>query len=197
MPGMTDGLDMQTWALNGGISPVGRSQVLLVDLGVRPAPMAHSVATGEGLVSNGVLGVDVIRLAGGTGFAPHTHPGDHILIVVGGRGTVTYNGTVYPTEAGQAYLVPGATPHAVGAITDHVILAVGAPHKPVDSTERMQPVAYQAVLAHSEQLHCLLCNVEARYPVLLHDRDCGHCPCDICVTGARPTPDHTYNVYTG
>ena len=179
MPDDLPCLLMQSWATRLGGSH--RREYLSVSLAARPIAMAHSVATGEALVSNGLLGADVIRLAAGTGFVPHTHPGDHLLIVIGGEGTVTYGGCIYPTVAGQVYLVPGAVPHAVGAITDHVILAVGSPHKPVDDPERMSPVAYQAILAATERLHCLLCNQVATYPRLLHSLGCLHCPCEACV----------------
>jgi quercetin dioxygenase-like cupin family protein len=158
-----------------------KEQQLCVDLRERPVKMAHSVATGQALVSNGQLGCDLIRLGAGQGFVPHTHPGDHLLIVLGGKGTVTLGGTIHPTEAGQVYLVPGAVPHAVGAITEHVILAVGSPHKAVDDESRMQPVAYQAVLAQTECLHCLICQQAASFPALLHDLGCPHCPCGVCV----------------
>jgi quercetin dioxygenase-like cupin family protein len=157
------------------------TQHLQIDLSERPVKMAHSVATGQALVTNGQLGCDLIRLGAGQGFVPHTHPGDHLLIVLGGQGTVTLGGNIHPTEAGQVYLVPGAVPHAVGAITEHVILAVGSPHKAVDDESRMQPVAYQAVLAHSERLHCLICQQVANFPTLLHDLGCVHCPCGVCV----------------
>lgn len=170
---------MQTWATRLRLS--GAAETLQIDCGPRSTPMAHSVATGEGLVSNGHVGVDVIRLAAGTGFAPHTHPGDHLLIVIGGEGTVTYGGYIYPTQAGQVYLVPGAEPHAVGAVTDHVILAVGAPHKAVESPDRMALVAYQAILASFGDLHCLLCAQCVTFPARLHDQGCPHCPCPACV----------------
>jgi hypothetical protein len=77
-------------------------------------------------------------------------------------------------------MVEGAVPHAVGAITDHVILAVGAPHKAVDSTERMTPVDYEAVTAEIETLHCLICDIEATCPERVHDYGCPHCPCADC-----------------
>lgn len=155
-------------------------QLLAVDLGPRAVKMAHSAATGAELVTNGTLGVDVIRLAAGDGFTPHTHPGDHLLIVVGGQGTITYDGKVYPTRAGQVYMVEGSIPHAVGAITDHVILAVGCPHKRVDSDDRMAPVAYQEVVADIKTLHCLICEKIAVYPERLHAKGCPHCPCVEC-----------------
>lgn len=154
---------------------------LRVDLGPRSTPMAHGSATGDPLVSNGHLGVDVIRLAAGTGFAPHTHPGDHLLIVIGGEGTVAYDGRVYPTRAGQVYMIEGAIPHAVGAVTDHVILAVGSPHKPIGSPDRMTPVAYREIAAAFGDLSCLICDRSAVYPATLHDAGCPHCPCGACL----------------
>lgn len=130
--------------------------------------LKHSVATGTGLVTNGQLGIDMIRLSAGQGFAPHTHPGDHILIPVGGRSTITFGGGVYLAFPGSVYMVDGNVPHAVGAIDDAVILAVGAPHKPVDSTERMTPVEYQAVLADIDHLLCYVCDPTGT------DTDCEH-----------------------
>ena len=149
--------------------------------------MAHAPgASGEGLVSNGDLGVDMIQVAAGTGFEPHTHPGDHILIVVAGEGTITYGGAIHPTRAGQVYMVDGSIPHAVGAITDHVILAVGAPHKPVDADDRMEPVEYQAIAAEFGTVHCLICDVQ-QAGTEIHDTGCPHCPCVACVT---PRPEN-------
>jgi quercetin dioxygenase-like cupin family protein len=146
----------------------------------RPVPMHGADASGVGLVSNGVIGADVIRLPAGAGFPPHTHPGHHVLAVVGGRGTITYNGRVHPTEAGQIYLVEGSVSHAVGAITDHVILAIGAPHMPVESDARMAVVEYGEVLSRIGDLHCVICSVASTLPQYLHDVDCPHCPCHGC-----------------
>jgi quercetin dioxygenase-like cupin family protein len=146
----------------------------------RPVGMHGAAATGLDLVSNGLIGADVIRLPAGAGFPPHTHPGHHVLSVVAGRGTITYNGRVHPTAAGEIYLVEGAISHAVGAITDHVILAVGAPHRPVDSDERMALVEYAEVLSEIGDLHCLICDRTSELPKYLHDVGCGHCPCQSC-----------------
>lgn len=171
-------LKIMEWAKE--VELFGNEQHLSIDLGPRPQGIAHSCATGQSLVSNGKIGVDLIQLEAGNGFIPHMHPGDHVLIVVGGKGTITFDGKVYPTQAGQVYIVEGKVPHAVGAITDHVILAVGSPHKPVDSPERMTPVEYQAVVAKLGDLHCLICNVKAFYPTMLHQVGCSHCPCEEC-----------------
>lgn len=169
------------WAQDEGVDEAGGRQLLGVDLGPREVAMAHSTATGSDLVSNGTLGADVIRLGPGEGFVPHTHPGDHLLIVIGGEGTITYDGRIYPTAAGEVYMVEGGVPHAVGAVTDHVILAVGAPHRPAGSDDRMTPVGYETVETDIGRLECLICGVGTTTPERLHDRGCTHCPCPACI----------------
>lgn len=154
--------------------------VLTVSHEKRPVRMHGADSTGLGLVTNQTIGADLIRLPSGAGFPPHTHPGHHVLVIVGGRGTISYAGRVYPTQAGEIYLVEGSVAHAVGAITDHVILAVGAPHMPVDSHERMAVVPYQEVLSEVGDLHCLICDRRTSPPLMLHDTDCPHCPCQKC-----------------
>lgn len=174
------------WAEDDGIltSVVGgadEGQQLLVPDERGEYDMAHSDAHGDALVSNGELGVDLIRVDAGDGFVPHTHPGDHILIPVYGSGTITYDGTVYETGAGQVYIIEGEVPHGVGAITDHAILAVGAPHAPIDSPDRMTPTEYDEVTTELEELQCLICDISVEHPAKLHDEECEHCPCYDCL----------------
>jgi quercetin dioxygenase-like cupin family protein len=165
----------------------GDSTLLRVEHGERPLEMEGARdATGQSLVTNGALGADVIRLPAGGGFAPHTHPGHHLLIVIGGEGTITYDGVVYPTRAGQIYLIEGKVPHAVGAITDHVILAAGSPHKAVDSSERMALVDYEEVISPIGDMTCLICHATAATPERLHDEECPHCPCPECIGVEHP-----------
>ncbi len=94
-------------------------------------------ARGLAMHTNGHLGADLLHIKAGDQFPVHTHPGDHLLFCVAGEGTMSVNGRTYKIIPGDLYMVDGMVPHAVGAITDHVILAIGAPHKPVDSPERM------------------------------------------------------------
>jgi quercetin dioxygenase-like cupin family protein len=171
-------LDILTWAS----SLIGTDVTkLTIDCGPLPTAMhGTAAATGKALVSNGALGVDVIRLPAGAGFVPHTHPGHHILIVVGGTGTITYAGQVHATRAGQVYLIEGEVPHAVGAVTDHVILAVGSPHKAVDAEDRMEAVPYEEVIAPDGDITCMICDIEAIAPTRLHSAGCPHCPCADC-----------------
>jgi quercetin dioxygenase-like cupin family protein len=171
--------EIHSWAKDLGVSDTGE-QLLAVDLTSRPARLVGGRATGSALGSNGALGADVIRLAAGDGFVPHTHPGDHILVVIGGLGTITWRGSVRPTRAGEVYFVEGQVAHAVGAITDHVLLAIGAPHQPIDSADRMEPVSYEAVTGELGELRCLICNLIAPRPKRLHETGCAHCPCFDC-----------------
>jgi quercetin dioxygenase-like cupin family protein len=174
---LQDELSIVRWAL----ATIGDGVTSLeIPHGQRPVPMHGAAASGSGLVSNGIIGADIIRLPAGAGFPPHTHPGHHVLAVLGGQGTITYNGCVHPTEAGEIYLVEGSVSHAVGAISDHVILAVGAPHMPVASKERMEVVNYGEVLSRINDLHCLICDIKSQLPAYLHDVGCAHCPCHSC-----------------
>lgn len=86
-----------------------------------------------------LLGVDLLYVPPHASFPPHVHPGHHLLYVVKGAGTFTYDETVITTQPGDLYLALGGVPHAVGADADgHWLLSFGAPHKHVASLERMQ-----------------------------------------------------------
>ncbi|GAA1649435.1 hypothetical protein GCM10009828_093310 [Actinoplanes couchii] len=151
-------------------------ETLRVPASARALTMQGHLASGEPLVGNGHLGADVIRCAAGGGFAPHTHIGDHLLFVVSGKGTITYDGRVYPTNPGQVYFVEGAVPHAVGAITDHVLLSIGTPHRAVDADDRQTIREYESVLAEFGSLRCEICGIKAEAPERLGDLGCPHCP---------------------
>jgi mannose-6-phosphate isomerase-like protein (cupin superfamily) len=98
------GLRIARWADDDGIAGVQR---LAVELGIRPEQMHPGAGTGESLVSNGMLGADIVRLGAGERFQPHTHAADHLLIVIGGLGTITCDGAIYPTRAGEIYMIDG------------------------------------------------------------------------------------------
>jgi quercetin dioxygenase-like cupin family protein len=106
-------------------------------------PVHGAPAVGHPMHSNGHLGADLIHVAAGDQFPVHTHPGDHLLYCVSGHGTITVDQVVYEIHPGDLYMVDGMVPHAVGAITNHTILAIGSPHKAVDSPERMTWVDWQ------------------------------------------------------
>lgn len=100
-------------------------------------------ARGLALHSNGHLGADMLYVRAGDQFPVHTHPGDHLLYCLAGEGTITVDQVTYQIRPGDLYMVDGLVPHAVGAVTDHVLVAIGAPHKPVDSPERMTFVDWE------------------------------------------------------
>lgn len=171
-------LKIATWATR----TVRRQHTgLQVEHAPLPVPV-HGTASASGreLVTNGDIGADLIRLPAGAGFVPHTHPGHHVLTVVAGIGTITYDGRIHETHAGQTFLIEGDIPHAVGAITDHLILAVGSPHKRIGADDRMTPVAYEEVVADDGELTCLICRRTAGPPRYLHTTGCPHCPCRTC-----------------
>jgi len=100
-------------------------------------PVHGAPATGLPVLTNGKLGCDVLHIKAGDQFPIHTHPGDHLLYALSGEGTISVAGKTYTVRQGDIYMVEGAVPHAVGAVTDHVILAIGSPHKSVGSKDRM------------------------------------------------------------
>jgi len=109
-----------------------------IDLLTLGVPVHGAPATGLPLHSNGHLGADILHVPAGKQFPVHTHPGDHLLYCIQGTGTISVEGVTYDIRPGDIYMVDGQVPHAVGAgPSDHILVAIGAPHKPVDSPERM------------------------------------------------------------
>ena len=96
-------------------------------------------AYGEKLLTNGLIGVDMLVVPPGTGFPVHVHHGHHLLLVLAGRGTFSLNEETYEVEPGDLSMIEGSVPHAVGNPFEqpHVLLAVGCPHRELDSEDRM------------------------------------------------------------
>jgi len=157
------------------------SQRLAVSTGSRANRIAKTEhATGEALLSNGFLGADVLHVPAGYGFAPHTHPGDHLLFVLGGQGTITTGGRIIETQPGQAYMVDGAVVHAVGATIDHVLLPVGAPHHMIDSETRLEFTVFDDLLADDGSILCEICGVVAWPGAELTQAGCPHFSHQFC-----------------
>ncbi len=134
-PPKQEELQIARWA---GVDNDGNIMVLG---GAQAFQMQNSDGTGTPLVKLGEFGADVIRFEAGKGVQNHTHEGDHILIVIKGHGVVEYDGVEHGLESGVVYLIPGSVDHAIRAHTELLIIAVGNDHFPVDSVERMTPVA--------------------------------------------------------
>jgi hypothetical protein len=73
-------------------------------------------------------------------------------------------------------MVDGAVVHAVGAITDHMILSIGTPHRRLDSEDRQSLTAYAALLNPFGSIHCLICDVSADGGEELEALGCTHSP---------------------
>jgi quercetin dioxygenase-like cupin family protein len=140
--------------------------------GEGPVHMHNTTATAWPLVTSGHLGVDHISVPAGAGFPPHTHPGAHLLIVIAGKGTITVDSKIYPTRAGQVYYIEGDHPHAVGAVEEHHILAVGSPHKGPDDPDRMALVEYTAIATELGEIECGVCGAKGRLDTI----ECPHIP---------------------
>lgn len=90
------------------------------------------------------VGVDWIEMQPGSHFPLHTHPGDHILYAVSGRGTVFIDGAVREFIAGTTCYISGGYEHNVGTYGNDtepfLLLAFGHPKMPIDSLNRMKLV---------------------------------------------------------
>ncbi|KAA9381412.1 cupin domain-containing protein [Microbispora cellulosiformans] len=125
------------------LDPPGFSIVNLPDVArtvpEHGVPVHGADALGTAILSNGHLGADVLWVPAGARFPVHTHPGHHLLYCVSGSGTITIAARTYDVRPGDIYMVDGQVPHAVGAgDEDHVLLSIGAPHKPIESPDRMR-----------------------------------------------------------
>lgn len=100
--------------------------------------MHNSDACGIPLLLHGKFGMDVLTFPAGGCVKDHTHPGDHILIVMSGTGYVDYDGVAHKLSPNDCYLVPGGVRHGVRACTELRLLAIANDHRPVASAERLE-----------------------------------------------------------
>ncbi|MSU60650.1 MAG: cupin domain-containing protein [Candidatus Staskawiczbacteria bacterium] len=110
--------------------------------GEQPLKMQHSDGTARPLVvdKEAKFGADIVRFAPGDGVGLHTHVGAHILFVAKGTGILTYDDEKHGMFPGLVYGIPSNMPHAIDAITELMLLAVGNDHKAADSPERLDLV---------------------------------------------------------
>ena len=115
--------------------------VLSMPTGNLPVKMAASDATALPLVSHDGFGADLIRFGPGECVEEHIHPGAHILFVMRGTGTLTYEDERHALCPGLVYMIPGNVKHAIYAdklgTGDLLLIAVGNDHKPAWSGERL------------------------------------------------------------
>ena len=91
------------------------------------------------------VGADLIEMQPGSAFPLHTHPGEHILYVIQGKGYVHVDGIDHSIKEGDTIYVPAEYAH--GVKTDErsacpfLLLAFGYPHKHIGAEDRMRIVS--------------------------------------------------------
>jgi mannose-6-phosphate isomerase-like protein (cupin superfamily) len=61
-------------------------------------------------------------------------------MVTQGKGILTYKNEQHPMYEGMIYLIPSNIPHAIEAVTELILVAVGNDHRPADSPDRLDIV---------------------------------------------------------
>lgn len=101
--------------------------------------MHNSDAGGRSLLKHGSFAADLIRFPPGGKVELHTHPGNHMLFCVSGKGQVQYEDKFFELSQGMCYLIEGAVPHAVFAAPNEqlTLIAIADDHRHVSSTDRL------------------------------------------------------------
>jgi quercetin dioxygenase-like cupin family protein len=111
--------------------------------GLNTVDVHGAKAKGLPLLTNGKLGCDMLYVPPGESFPYHVHPGHHLLLSIGGLGSVTFGDTKQDVRPGELYMIEAEIPHAVGAAAHgpgHWLISFGSPHKRVDAHDRMEEV---------------------------------------------------------
>lgn len=95
-------------------------------------------------ISGQEIGLDLMEMQPGSAFPLHTHEGDHIMYVVSGRAICHVGGNDNALKAGDSIFIPAELPHGFACPADAteplLFIAVGHPHRKLDSTDRMKLV---------------------------------------------------------
>jgi quercetin dioxygenase-like cupin family protein len=102
------------------------------------------------------IGIDYMEMDAGSAFPLHTHEGDHILYVVDGSGIAHVDNKDFPLKKGDVIFVPSEYPHAFRTYPDAKdkfrFVAVGHPHKKLNSKDRMKLVEEEKKHNHTHSL---------------------------------------------
>ena len=101
--------------------------------------MHESDASANRLLKQNGFAADLIRFPPGGKVDLHTHPGNHMLFCVDGKGSVQYGEDLLQLLPGDCYLIEGSVPHAVFAAEDTqlTLIAVADDHRDVTSPDRL------------------------------------------------------------
>jgi quercetin dioxygenase-like cupin family protein len=94
----------------------------------RPVAMAPGVTRRTLALGPALMLVEITLEAGGT-VATHQHPHEQIGYVVSGDLEMEIGGERRRLRAGDAYAIPGGTPHMATAVTRTVVVDVFHPHR--------------------------------------------------------------------
>lgn len=103
----------------------------------------EGVSGNHGVVERSIngesVGIDRIEVSPGSGFEMHTHPSDHILYVLRGRGFLDIQGEAVEMTRGMSLFVPANVAHAMRAAPRRwlKVLAIGFPHIDLNDPKRM------------------------------------------------------------
>ena len=101
--------------------------------------MHLSDASGKNLLKQGPFAADLIRFPPGGKVELHTHPGNHMLFCIDGKGLVQYGDQFHELHPGVCYLIEGMVPHAVFAddSSQLTLIAIADEHYDVSSSSRL------------------------------------------------------------
>ena len=113
--------------------------------------------------------------------------GDRLLDLIGGHGTITYDGRICPTAPGEIYMVEGGvrTPSARSPTTSFW-LSARAPADRVGGADRMAPVEYPQHVK-IDKLECLICGVSVGEAGTFTRSAPDAAPCPCCLPLPRMT----------
>jgi quercetin dioxygenase-like cupin family protein len=104
--------------------------------------MHNSDAVGKALLKHGGFAADLIRFPPSGKVGLHTHPGNHMLFCMEGKGKVQYYESFHDLYPGVCYLIEGIVPHAVFADEQEslTLLVIADDHRAVESQDRLTMV---------------------------------------------------------
>ena len=113
------------------------------DLKVAAGPFELSMISSDGtalpLISRQAsgMGADLLHFGKNGGVPMHSHPGDHLLIVIAGSGVLNFYDEEHQITTGKIYWIPGGAPHAIRASSHLTLISIANNHIAADRPERL------------------------------------------------------------
>jgi quercetin dioxygenase-like cupin family protein len=94
------------------------------------------------LGAGAVMGADLIEMEPGNCFELHSHPGAHVLYVIGGQGSIEIDGQTYAIGEGDSIFVSADLAHGVACDLESGgplrFVSIGFPHRDLATPDRMR-----------------------------------------------------------